>query len=50
MSNGKTEVVYAKQALLKPAKNSRYLRQKTKAGVRRAALPVPGSGKETPAP
>lgn len=37
MSNGKIEVVYAKQALLKPAKNFRCLWQKAKAVVRPAA-------------
>lgn len=45
VSNGKTEVVYAKQPLLKPAQNSRHLQQKTKAGVRHAALPAPGQAK-----
>lgn len=36
MSNGKIEMVYAKQALLKPSKNFRYLCQKAKAAVRPA--------------
>lgn len=35
MSNGKIEVVYAKQALLKPAENLRYLWQITEAVARR---------------
>lgn len=34
MSNGKIEVVYAKQALLKPAVNLRYLQQITEAVAR----------------
>lgn len=49
MSNGKIETVYAKQALLKPAKNFRYLWWKAKAVVRPAALAEPESGKEGPA-
>lgn len=42
MSNGKIEMVYAKQALLKPSKNFRYLCQK--------ALTALQLGKEAPAP
>lgn len=42
MSNGKIEMVYAKQALLKPSKNFRYLCQKALAALQ--------SGKEAPAP
>lgn len=50
MSNGKIEMVYAKQALLKPAKNFRYLWRKAQAVVRPAAPAAPESGNEAPAP
>lgn len=50
MSNEKIEVLYAKQALLKPAKNFRCLWRKAKAVVRPAALAAPWAGKEAPAP
>lgn len=49
MSNGKIEMVYAKQALLKPSKNFRYLCQKAKAVVR-PALTALELGKKASAP
>jgi len=50
-SNGKIEMVYAKQALLKPAKNFRYLWRKAKAGVSpAAALAAPASAPRAPGP
>lgn len=50
MSNGKIEMVYAKQALLKTAKNFRYLWRKAEAVARAAAPAAPEPGKEAPAP